>query len=98
LPIAETLARRVLKADPNHLNANLTLGLVLLAQDKPQEALAALQLAEKRDPGSPKVQYQLSRAYSLLNRPEESRKHVVLYQQALKDLESRLKRARGIME
>lgn len=88
---AETHATRALAAAPKNPTANLVLGLVRLAQQRYPEARDALILAVETDPKSPKPEYQLSLVYARLGDEASAQKHVELYQQKLRDLETTVK-------
>jgi tetratricopeptide (TPR) repeat protein len=92
---AESRARRVLAARPNHATANLVLGLVLMRAERFADARDAFLRASAADPASPKPDYQLSLAYARLGDGANSQKHLALYQQKLRDVEKRINELRG---
>jgi predicted Zn-dependent protease len=58
-------------AEPNHL-----LGDVLLAQDRPEQAVPYLEKAVRLDPKEPQARGALGRAYALLGRPGDAIAHL----------------------
>jgi tetratricopeptide (TPR) repeat protein len=91
---AMTHARQALERSPSSATANLVVGLVALERRSYAEARDALLTANKADPDSPKVLYQLSLAYARLGDDANARRYVSLYQEKLRDVEERLKALR----
>jgi tetratricopeptide (TPR) repeat protein len=93
---AEDHARRALVLAADDPTANLVVAMVLMKQEKFQEARDALLKAAAADPASPKVHYQLSLAYARLGDPAGSEKERALYDQGLKKVRERVSEVRRI--
>ena len=91
---AMTHARQVLERAPANATANLVVGLVALEQRHYADARDALVNANKADPDSPKVLYQLSLVYARLGDDAGARRYLDLYQEKLRSVEERIKALR----
>lgn len=87
---AMTHARRALERVPANATANLVAGLVALERRNYPEARDALMAANKADPDSSKVLYQLSLVFARLGDEAAARRYVELYQQKLRAVEERI--------
>jgi tetratricopeptide (TPR) repeat protein len=95
---AALLAQRVLDRKPTHPGANLVLAMARMKQDKLAEAKQALETAAAADPGSPRVQYQLSILYSRLNEPEKANEARRRYELAAKKAQTDRTALRKLLE
>lgn len=75
LSSAEIHARRVLARSPAHAVANLALGMVLLARERPVEARGVLDKAAAANPGSAKIHHQLALTCAALNDQASARRY-----------------------
>jgi tetratricopeptide (TPR) repeat protein len=91
---AMTHARQALERAPSNATANLVVGLVALERRTYPAARAALLSANKADPDSPKVLYQLSLVFARLGDDASARRYVELYQEKLRTVEERIKALR----
>jgi tetratricopeptide (TPR) repeat protein len=99
--LAETHARRALAMNGGHGVANLVMGQLLMRAERYGDARDVLLRAVATDPASHTAHYQLSLAYARLGDEANSRKHVDLYQQRLREAQERLRALRsgaGTME
>ncbi|MET0212792.1 MAG: tetratricopeptide repeat protein [Vicinamibacterales bacterium] len=87
---AMTHARQVLERAPSNATANLVVGLVALERRSYAEARDALVNANKADPDSPKVLYQLSLVFARLGDDPSARRYLDLYQEKLRSVEERI--------
>jgi tetratricopeptide (TPR) repeat protein len=94
LDAAETHARKVLALASTNAPAQIVLGTVFMKRGRFAEARDALVAAVSADPGLQKAHYQLSLVYARLGDEASSKKHVELYQRALREREERLKALR----
>lgn len=81
---ASELYERVVAQEPRNAWAFYGLGFVLIALDRPEEALAPLRRALELDPTIAKAHYQLGRALRLVDRDGEARKEWEMFR-ALRD-------------
>jgi tetratricopeptide (TPR) repeat protein len=91
---AMTHARQALERTPANATANLVVGLVGLERRTYPEARDALLRANKADPDSPKILYQLSLVFARLGDDQSARRYVDLYQEKLRSVEERIKALR----
>ena len=91
VPAAERDATRVLSTAPGNARANFVLGMVRMTEQRYADARDALLAASSADPGSAKIDYQLSLAYSRLGDQASAQRHLDLYQQKLRATEAALK-------
>jgi len=94
LAAAEDHAQRALARDGANATGNLVLGLLRMKQQRYEDARDFLVRAVAADP-SARTHYQLSLAYARLGDEASARKHVELYQRALRDVEERLRVLHG---
>lgn len=87
---AMTHARRALERAPASATANLVVGLVALERRNYPEARDALMAANRADPDSSKVLYQLSLVFARLGDEATARRYVELYQEKLRAVEERI--------
>lgn len=87
---AETYARRVLQKEPYNATALLVIGLSLMRQQKFSEARDAFTRSVAAEPSSPKPYYQLSLACARMGDEVNSQKWRDLYQQKLREMETRV--------
>jgi tetratricopeptide (TPR) repeat protein len=95
---AALLARRALERRPGHPGANLVLGIAMMKQEKWADARNALESAAAADPGSPRVQYQLSILYSRLDEPEKASEARRKYEVAAKKTQTDRTALRKLLE
>jgi tetratricopeptide (TPR) repeat protein len=88
---AMTHARQALERSSTNATANLVVGLVALERRTYAEARDALLRANKADPESPKILYQLSLAFARLGDDANAKRYVDLYQEKLRSVEERIK-------
>ena len=69
---AEPHVRELLKLDSQNPEANTLLGKILVKQNKPTEALKALEVAVAKDSTDPEKRYLLARVYQQLGRREDA--------------------------
>ena len=69
---AEQRVRDVLKLESQNSEANALLGKILVKQNKPAEALKALEVALAKDSTDPEKRYLLARVYQQLGRREDA--------------------------
>lgn len=98
---AEFHADRALSLAGSHAGASYVLGRVRMGQGRFDEATKYFLQANRADPKSSRIHYQLSLAYARINDPESSRKHRELYSQTREkntaDVES-MRRRMGLKE
>ena len=92
---AETHASRALTTTPDHASALVVIGMIRLKQGRYQEARDALLQAVAGQPDLARAHYQLSLAFSRLGDDASARRHVEIYQQAMREMEAALKKVRG---
>jgi tetratricopeptide (TPR) repeat protein len=95
LDSATVHARKALETAPASATAHLVIGLVALEHRSYEDARAALLDANKADPDSAKILYQLSQVYARLGDEVSSRRYVNLYQQKLRSIEEQLNTLRS---
>jgi tetratricopeptide (TPR) repeat protein len=94
LDAAEAHARKVLAASSDNAPAQIVLATVFMKRGRFDEARDALLAAVAADPTLQKAHYQLSLVYARLGDDANSKKHVELYQRALREREERLRALR----
>jgi tetratricopeptide (TPR) repeat protein len=87
-------AREALERLPSNATANLVVGLTALERRNYPEARDALLRANKADPESPKILYQLSLVFARLGDEANAKRYVDLYQEKLRSVEERIKALR----
>lgn len=87
---AEARVQRVLAKAPRHANANLVKGLLLMQQQKFEDARDALLKTVAAQPNLVRAYYQLSLAYARLGDDANSQKALEQYRQAQRDMEARV--------
>jgi protein O-GlcNAc transferase len=90
LKAAEEHVDRVLARSATHPTANIVKGMILMKQQRYEEARVALEKAVAVEPTSQKAHYQLSLAYARLGDDVRSQREVALYKKAMKDTEERV--------
>jgi tetratricopeptide (TPR) repeat protein len=91
---ADAHVQRVLSKAPNHANANLVLGLLLMQRNAFAEARDALLKSVAAQPNLARAYYQLSLAYARLGDDASSAKALEQYRQAQRDIEVRVDQIR----
>jgi tetratricopeptide (TPR) repeat protein len=88
-------AQQALHRAPANATANLVVGLVALERRQYPEARDALLAANRADPESPKVLYQLSLAFARLGDDGSARRYVEAYQEKLRGVQERINALRA---
>jgi tetratricopeptide (TPR) repeat protein len=87
---AEEHALRAVARVPDHAIGNLALGMVRMQQERYEEACAALEIALRSDPASPKPPYQLSLAWARRGDEAQSKKYLEIYRERIRSIDMRL--------
>lgn len=72
LPSAENAYRRLLASDPQNADANAALAHILIREQKPVDAEAALTVALAKNPDDPTLNAQLAGLYETQNEPDKA--------------------------